>query len=366
MTPRNPAMHGAMYIHTFMERAYRWYSDNGYTMPHAVIRWPADRSYRNSVTGIIFIGAGQEWVEGTLGHEYTHGFVRNFSDQVAADYCNGLCNGDIDGCQHCAYCQETLGTAWSEGFPNFVAQTMNNEFITDYALLWLSLGPYSFETIGACGELPGGPAIDDQFRTEGIFAGFCYDLVDAPADNDLLLEHLAGCFEYRSLTLLDVAAIYDPRYVQDFLDALESHMAASPIYGTQDIENLWETGQNNGYEFDDTVPTVVSNLNSNTHVIGVSSPANLPQFYWNTALDDASRYRRLGLFPDNGFGGDAQRHQGYRQGQWLCLRHAGQPRDLLVQHPSRGSVGKMVSHLREFWAHRDRARAARGLRNPHS
>ena len=296
IVPSNPSMHGAMYIHTFMERTYRWFNSNGYTLPHTVIRWPADASFYRSLTGVIFMGAGQEWVEGTLGHEYTHGFVRNFGVQDNPEYCNGLCGGDIDGCKHCAYCQETLGTAWSEGFPDFVTQTMNGEFNTTYALTPLSLGPYFFETIGQCGELPGGPAVDDQFMTEGIFAGFCYDMVDTPADNDPAFSSTwSDASSIDPVTLLDVAATYDPRYVQEFLDALESHMKASPSYGTQDIEDLWETGQNNGYEFDDTVPTVVSNLNSNTHLVGVSSPANLPQFYWNTALDDASGIDGYGI-----------------------------------------------------------------------
>ena len=289
LVPTDPMMNGAMYIHTVIERAHRWFYYRGYDMPHRLIRWPADDSFYRPLTSVVFIARGDEWDEGTLGHEYTHAWVNVFGAQETPDYCNGFCNGDVDECQHCVFCQESTDIAWSEGFPDFVTQAMNAELNTDYGAPTLSLGVYRTETIRPCTELPGGSAIDDPFLTEGIFAAFCLDMFDTSQDNDPAFSTTwRDVASIDPETLLDVAANYDPRYVQDFLDALEAHMKMLSSYDDQDIEDLWETAQNNGYEIDDMAPSVVTNLGSNTHSAGVSSPANLPQFYWNTAQDDAS------------------------------------------------------------------------------
>ena len=156
--------------------------------------------------------------------------------RMTADYCNGLCDGDIDGCSHCAYCQETLGTAWSEGLSRFRGPEYERRVHHRLRAVRLSLGPYSFETIGACGSFPGARRSTTPSAPRGSSPASAMIWSTPTADNDLAFTSpWQDASSIDPLKLLDVAAIYDPRYVQDFLDALKTYMAASPSYRTRRI-----------------------------------------------------------------------------------------------------------------------------------
>jgi hypothetical protein len=226
-----------------------------------------------------------QWRDATHVHEYGHHVINTLGQTVTPDYCNGNCDEELEGwpweidCGHCLTCSETDHDAWSEGWPNWLADLLTRRFETLYGLASLNARPQEdpFDCLDSAGD-----ACDcNVFTTEGFVGLLLRDIEDAdqddhdPADGveDVMIESLDEIFT--------IALVDDVTTVQQFLDRFRARWPERTTL-------LWETARNVGYEIDVAAPGAVASLASASHPLVGDSPDATPKFTWTPAVDDAS------------------------------------------------------------------------------
>lgn len=272
-----PAAEGdqpALHVLTNLVRGWRYHLGYGFDMTSIDAYWPdgADGAWYN---GAVHFGTGEQWAEGTIIHEQGHHWVSNFGVVIGPDYCNGIC--DVPSCGHCVWCQETDHDAWAEGFPNFLGEAVMATYLGTYgrAPQGIGDGRYMLENLGDCG------ASDDPYRTENFLGALLHDITDGPSDDSFPADAWRDRLWLGVSTIFTVADLDGPTTPANFLTKFANRY---PSYR----EDFWETGKNNGYDFDVTAPGAVTGLTSPSHSIGGDSPDPTADFNWVRPSDDAS------------------------------------------------------------------------------
>lgn len=169
-------------LHHFTQntRVARWFVARGYSHPkvdaYVVSTETSGAFYRGWTSPPeIHYGSNRQWNEDTAAHEYGHHFVRNHATAVGPDYCNGICDASATSCGHCIWCQETDHDAFSEGFPNWIADIYTREHAGLYG--YSPLNFRSQESLSTCSG-----SYDDPWITEGFLGALCRDVEDSSQD----------------------------------------------------------------------------------------------------------------------------------------------------------------------------------------
>lgn len=283
-----PAARQAVHLFTNLTRAWRWLAVRGYDAPAVTARfpsewWPQYAANLPFIGDTIFMRGGPDnvtfgWNDGTHVHEYGHHFVNRLATPVSPDYGNGIC--DTPNAGHCMWCQETDHDAFSEGFPNWLADIVTRSLATDYGTPTLTARPQ--EMLGNCIDSSGNPCPCDPLLTEGFLGAVLRDIEDATQDAH---GAFAGGNDELALgedEILHVVTVDRPTTPVEFLQDFSSRYP-------QVREQLWATAKNSGYELDTLPPGVVSNLASSTHTPGgLASPAPRIALEWTPAADEMS------------------------------------------------------------------------------
>ncbi len=292
----------ALHLFSTVTRARRWVytrSNHYYSMPQVQVEWPDDSSSSPAFyqcwggdESEIHMTSAYQWREYVLCHEYGHHFpCSTWDDWPESVYCN---DGDWcdpvpgEDCAHCAWCQENLVVAWTEGIAQYFAHRIPPTFAEDY-VFDIGGAPHeplytkSYETPQTCEEDP--EHFHDALLTEGFVAALLVDMADYEQDNhddDSIWD--STCFGDEQILL--VIGEQDPTNVFEFISAFKS---AYPQYGP----DLWPTAYNvdpsypvGAYDPDNTPPGVVAVCDSATHPLGGWGPLPCITIEWEPAPDD--------------------------------------------------------------------------------
>ncbi len=273
----DPALHAGLHILTTGSRIWRWYHDLGYDTPEVDIQWPEGGggvSFYDSGEQEIHITSESQWNEHTIGHEYSHHWMLNFSYRETTDYCNSPSRCDEpDDCGHCLWCQESDVDAWREGFPDWAGSSFT-VILGNYPLA--PLHPDTLENTGTCGGTQ-----DDVWKVEGNFAAFLRDIEDSGAEDANGALPGADELALGRDEIVWIADAIQPYTPYQFMTTFLQHY---PHYTSQ----LWAVARQNGYDLDSTPPGLVTDLHSTSHVPYIDSGDGTIDFAWTAAGDDLS------------------------------------------------------------------------------
>jgi hypothetical protein len=280
LEPSDEGQHPALHILTDISRDWRWYINReGYDTPSVDVQWPdgSTGAWYNDFWEEIHISSGRQWREDTHAHEYGHHWIYNYAVGQAPDYCNGICDDSPSDCGHCIWCRETNHDAWNEGWPNWIAHVQTSGYASTYGIA--SMNTRDQELVATCGE---DGLSHDPLRTEGFLGALLQDIWDSANEDD---GGVAGTWRDRLALgtdeIFDVTDFDHPLNPSDFLTKFRDRYPGW-------TEQVWETGKNVGYDLDAANPAVVTNLNSTSHTLSVSSPDPTIDFTWTRATDDWS------------------------------------------------------------------------------
>ena len=194
----SPVLSPAFHIFNSIVRTERFIRLNTtFDPPKVQVKWPD-----NSRSGgawytygdeVIHISTQRQWKESTHAHEFGHHFISNFSLVISPDYCNGICDEGFDvDCGaglctdpgHCGWCEENEHDAWSEGWPNWLADVVTRSFSEDYTFddgtEYQPLYTRNEESPRDCCI---GNEFQDPLKTEGFVAMLLRDIEDDNFDN---------------------------------------------------------------------------------------------------------------------------------------------------------------------------------------
>jgi hypothetical protein len=303
MTPAPGWKMSVLHVHSQLTRAWRQLADLGYggiasvdvSMPDG--DWPMYIDFWEEIylplNNDPEIGGSLHWLwnDGTLWHEYGHHIIHEFGDDNwDGNYCNpgGRCDFPGEPCRHCGWCEESPAIAWSEGFPNYVADYMTRIIENEYSdhpynETGPAVMPRDYEDVDVCTvQENGNDTYDDPSKTESILAALLRDLDDgAPIDEDPIGGGIGRDLVARgAISVFRTALDDDPTTPWEFINAYIAR------YGLN--HDMWATAYNNGYNLDQTPPGVVTNLTSTSHSTSGQSPDATIEFSWTTAPDDLS------------------------------------------------------------------------------
>ena len=285
LQPTDESQHPALNILTDVTRTWRWILNHeGYNTPAVDCRWP-DGATGAFYNGSIHVGVDREWNESTHSHEYGHHWIANYAVQVSPDYCNGICDGAT--CGHCIWCQETDHDAFSEGWPNWLADVLTRSYAGDYGIAPLVFR--SQENLSTCGGV-----LDDPLLTEGFLGAIMRDIEDSTNDDHPQFPGFADVMSWGTNEIFDVVDFDHPTTPMGFLNAFKARFPSSK-------EVLWETAKNCGYEIDVTAPGAPTGLTS-SHATTGDSPDATVYYAWTIPTDDASGIAGYGIFISSGPG----------------------------------------------------------------
>jgi hypothetical protein len=161
--------------------------------------------------GSISIKPGDEFVEPTILHEYGHHVLYHFGESPLPDYNNGICDtiNFLNFGGHCLWRSEKGAVAWTEGWPDFLAEFMSTTLGKARTLSSFGCDPI-VPTICGTIESPPQPSPDpDLAHVEGTVAAVLWDLLDSNQDNrdfDNSTDRLNLSFS----TLWDIYQGFDP------------------------------------------------------------------------------------------------------------------------------------------------------------
>ncbi len=256
--PADTGQHPAIHIHNNITRAHRYLQTvTGIALERVEVQWPESGTgaFYSDFWEEIHISPNEQWVEGTIIHEYGHHLLENYSENVSPDYCNDFCDGEVsctagDDCDkkgHCLWCPETDHDAWNEGFPNWFGSVVTRTYPSTYGRAALSANDsrYTLETPGTCCQ---DGMTYSALITEGYIAALLRDMDDG-ADDDHSggsyvctapvgsLDCVRDSLSVPPNKIFDVALNDDPitplEFIQDF-------RAKFPEYD----QDLWSTVNN--------------------------------------------------------------------------------------------------------------------------
>lgn len=259
LSPADPGQFPALHIHNSVVRAWRFIKEHtGIEVKEFDAGWPADEEdgTRYSPTyEEMYITPSQQWIEGTIIHEYGHHFMHLYSSSPEPDYCNGFCSDTADKCNHCVWCMEKDSAHWTEGWPNWLGWAVMTSYPPGEVPLSINDGRYTGETPMNCGQ--DGQRHDPRL-TEGFVLATLRDLADA---NPVLDNHMVtpppppDCsLDATALGFDEIMAIV----VQDKPTSLVAFIAAFRNRYSEHDMDLWSTLGNIGPElaFPTPVPQV--------------------------------------------------------------------------------------------------------------
>ena len=259
-------------------RAWRWSKVRGYDPPQTYIYIPSgDHAYYQASIPAISIGNPVFfWRETVVSHEYGHHWAKTQSDYVFYNgiYCNNQCDPSFPfDCGHCDYSEENSYIAWTEGFPNWYAASVVEQYISDY-----NQQPFAIWDLDD--HDPGFTHLD-PFKVEGCMSRLLYDIYDDNHDNDPEYPDGQDLLSFGSWEVLDIAHVNRPVTPQEFNNVF---LARHP-----DLKyEYWSTAWNNGFQLDHQNPSAVTNLTSPSHNTVDSSPDGTIDYTWTTAADNMS------------------------------------------------------------------------------
>ncbi len=275
LQPGNPADFPSLHILTDLTRTWRWLQNRGYDCPQVRGVWPdgATGAYYNGDQ--IHVGVDRQWREDTHSHEFGHHFIGHFATQVSPDYCNGICDspGPPVSCGHCIWCRETDHDAYSEGWPNWLADILTRSYAGQYGIA--SQFFRSQESLSTCSG-----TLDDPLRTEGFLGAVLRDIEDNTQDDHPEFAQGIDALALGEGPILTVADLDAPTTPMGFLNSFK---ARYPWLN----EPLWQTAKNCGYEIDTANPSYATSISS-SHALFSSSADPTVDFYWTRATDDCS------------------------------------------------------------------------------
>jgi hypothetical protein len=259
-------------------RAWRWSFVRGYDPPQTYLYIPCgDHAYYSSEIPAICVGNPEFfWREGVVSHEYGHHWAKTMSNYVFYDgiYCNQWCDPFFPlECGHCDYSEENYYIAWTEGFPNWYAASVVEQYVSDY-----NETPFRFEELDD--HEPGHTGLD-PFKVEGCLSRLLYDIYDNNHDNDPEYPDGQDLLSLGSWEVLEIANVDRPVTPQEFND---DFLARHPNLRYE----YWSTAWNNGYQLDHQAPSAVTNLTSPSHNTVESSPDGTIDYTWTTPADNMS------------------------------------------------------------------------------
>ncbi len=195
----DPSQHPAMHIHNSIVRAHRYIQvHDGTDVKRVDVLWPETEggsgAYYSNEFQMIHISPSRQWGEDTHTHEYGHHFLRNYSAYATPDYANGVCDSGSPG--HCMWCSEgganndNLQNAWTEGWPNWLADIVTRSYPIDYHddlnHPYQPYGTRDQENISrycyGCDCLQD-QQFNDPFKTEGYVGALLRDIDDYTQDD---------------------------------------------------------------------------------------------------------------------------------------------------------------------------------------
>lgn len=294
----------AIHMLTNVTRAWRWYKNRmGVAPPRQQIEWPSgDWPHYDPFGGDIHIPQyvndvdtpKHRWNSGTHVHEYGHSVMNEVWDYTPPfDYDNGICNNPNGDPGHCGFCQEDGGTAVSEGWGNYLAGEVIDEYAAKYGVAEESKYTRSQEELDDCldNQDPSMPCACDPYRTENFFSRLLHDLTDdTPDEVDGFAatngQDLANFGGYEVVRVLrDWHPNTPAQYINEFVLS----------HPTLNREEYWATLANNNYVLDDDVaPAVPTGLTSTDHTATANADATITMT-WNPPTDDFSGVASIDL-----------------------------------------------------------------------
>ncbi len=279
-------MNVALWLLSTLTRSHRWYAAHGYAVPPVNCRYPDDIILSSVYLQIptmegIHLRTNARWNSHTVVHEYAHHFVGTSEIQEVAPpfYTNGVCDPG-----HCEWCHENEAVAWSEGLPSFLSETINNEHRAAYG--WTQPSNRSYEGHDDCRETEA--IATDPTITEAFVSALMHDIVDNSPDSSTLAPGVTETARFPIDDILYVAANYRGDNSLRFVDDFMTYIVGRADYGAQDYQDYWSAAAINGFASDTVPPTAPTVVTSTTHVVGVTSASNLPEFAFSGATDDNS------------------------------------------------------------------------------
>jgi hypothetical protein len=234
----------------------------GRDIPQVRVIWPDNIGnqtfYRPPLPGLdegsISIKPGDEFKEPVVLHEYGHHVLYHFGESPLPDYNNGICDtvNFLNFGGHCLWRSEKGAVAWTEGWPDFLAEFMSTTLGKARTLSTFGCDPLVPTICGTVESPPQPPPDPDLAHVEGTVAAVMWDLLDANQDNhdfDNSTDRLSLSFS----TLWDLYQTFDP-------DPFTSHN------NILDLDELW-----NG--FASQRPTELNRVSEIYDENGLSKPA---------------------------------------------------------------------------------------------
>jgi len=303
LMPQSAADHPALHIFNSIIRTKRYIAEHPeYTAQPVHVVWPvAEWSHYQSGPQEIHLFNGHGWDEDTAVHEFGHHFICGLHLPPPPNYDNGICDegspvGDCTppggawpaGDGHCGWCRETQTDAWNEGWPNWLADVVLNDFPNRYQFEpggapYTALFTRDYESTGIC-------CVDstshDPLRTEGFVAALLRDIEDSTHDDhdgdgirDLLCLGPNPIF----FTLAGGLPTTLPQFMDEFRERYP--LETAKLYAT--AFNVGGAAYVSGFPADSQPPGVVTVCNSSTHPLGVGGALPCMRFEWEPAPDDA-------------------------------------------------------------------------------
>ena len=258
----------------------------GYSMdiPDVEVYFPDDEDSSHYLDNDISIARAAGYNEGTILHEYGHHWNDHFAYMPSHDYCNGICDEDVDDeeCGHCIWCQENENVAWIEGIAQFFSR-INTDHIKD--AYWMPSDQWINEKQIHRIEEP--DCLQMPQKTEGYFAAIMYDLADSDGPEDDpsspgYADRVEGMDQEVFNILRGTCARLGarPHWAYDFLYCFKD--ANSSIR-----EDVWETARNDWFFLDEADPELPEIIYS-SHDPWVPSPDATIRIDWLRSEDDAS------------------------------------------------------------------------------
>jgi hypothetical protein len=167
----------AFQAHNLIMRARQFMATLNEPMAKVTVRWPGNGTfYQNAFDSITLETDRPFGDEGVVFHEYGHHILSTKAESPSPNYDNGICDTPDPG--HCLFSPENGIVSWTEGWPNFFAAFVHDQFngFDGYGqtMMEFETRPVPFTFLG------------EEDKIEGVIAGILWDLTDNINDDQAL------------------------------------------------------------------------------------------------------------------------------------------------------------------------------------